>query len=157
MKITLLCIGKTDDLYLQTGIEKYLKRLGHYLDFKMLVLPDVKRSKGLSIALQKRKEAELLMKQIAAGDFVLLLDEAGKSYTSVEFSTFLEKKMLNSTPQLTLIIGGPYGFDERLYQRADGKLSLSKMTFSHQMVRLFCIEQLYRAFTILRGEPYHHL
>lgn len=156
MKITLLCIGKTDEPYVQTGIEKYLKRLSFYVDFKLIVIPDIKKQKGMSMELQKKKEAEMLLKSIKAADQVVLLDEKGKEFTSVQFSAFLEKKMVGSVQHLVLIIGGPYGFDQSIYQRADGQLALSKMTFSHQMIRLFFVEQLYRAYTILNHEPYHH-
>lgn len=157
MKITLICIGKTDDSYLIDGIEKYVNRLKFYIDFKIVVIPDIKKNKGMSFDQQKKKEGELILKNIASNDQVILLDEQGKDYTSVQFSTFLEKKMIGSVQQLVFIIGGPYGFDESVYQRANGKLSLSKMTFSHQMIRLFFVEQLYRAFTILKKEPYHHI
>ena len=157
MKITLICIGKTDEPYLLTGIEKYLKRLPFYVDFKMTVIPDIKKHKGMAVDAQKKKEAELILKNISSGDQVILLDEQGKEFTSVQFSAFLEKKMIGSIQHLVFIIGGPYGFDETVYQRADSKLSLSKMTFSHQMIRLFFLEQLYRAYTILKNEPYHHI
>lgn len=157
MKITLICIGKTDEPYLLTGIEKYLKRLPFYVDFKLSVIPDIKKHKGMSIELQKKKEGELILKNINQSDQIVLLDEQGKEFTSVQFSAFLEKKMVGSVQHLVFIIGGPYGFDEAIYQRANAKLSLSKMTFSHQMIRLFFVEQLYRAYTILKNEPYHHL
>lgn len=156
MKITLICIGKTDEKYLIEGVENYLKRLKFYINFSLAVVPDVKNSKNLSQHQQKEKEAELILKQISGGDVVILLDERGKEYRSIEFSSFLEKKMLASTQNLVFIIGGPYGFDTSIEQRSNGKLSLSKMTFSHQMIRLFFVEQLYRAFSILKNEPYHH-
>lgn len=157
VKLTLLCIGKTDEPYLQTGIDKYLKRLPFYVDFKLHVIPDIKKHKGMSMDLQKKKEGELLLKNINPADQVILLDEKGKEFTSVQFSAFLEKKMIGSVQHLIFIIGGPYGFDEALYQRANGQIGLSKMTFSHQMIRLFFVEQLYRAYTILKNEPYHHI
>jgi 23S rRNA (pseudouridine1915-N3)-methyltransferase len=156
MKITLLCIGKTDDKFIQEGIDKYIKRLKHYISFNIIVLPDVKNVKNLSEAQQKEKEAELFNKNIQSGDFVVLLDERGKEYRSLEFSTFIEKKMVASVQHMVFLIGGPYGFAEEIKQRANSFVSLSKMTFSHQMVRLFFVEQIYRAFTIMKGEPYHH-
>lgn len=156
MKITLLCIGKTDESFIKIGIENYVKRLKHYVHFDIAVIPDVKNAKHLTQAQQKAKEGELLLKQLSNGDFVVLLDERGKSLASVEFAKFLEQKMISSVQHIVFIIGGPYGFSDEVYARSDQKLSLSKMTFSHQMVRLFFVEQLYRAFTILRGEPYHH-
>ncbi|UIR54566.1 23S rRNA (pseudouridine(1915)-N(3))-methyltransferase RlmH [Sphingobacterium sp. SRCM116780] len=156
MKITLLCIGKTDDKYLIEGIDKYLKRLKFYITFNLVVIPDIKNSKNLTQDQQKEKEAQLLQKYISAQDTVVLLDEFGKEYRSIEFSSYLEKNMINSIQHLIFIIGGPYGFDDQLYQRANHKISLSKMTFSHQMIRLFFVEQVYRAFSILKGEPYHH-
>jgi 23S rRNA (pseudouridine1915-N3)-methyltransferase len=156
MKITLLVVGKTEDKYLIEGIEKYLNRLKHYIGFNLLVIPDVKNTKNLSGAQQKTKEAELILKQISNPDTVILLDEKGKKYTSVSFADYLNKQMIGSVQHLVFIIGGPYGFDESIYKRANGSMSLSDMTFSHQMVRLFFAEQLYRAFSILKGEPYHH-
>lgn len=156
MKISLLCIGKTDESYLIEGIEKYLKRLKYYIDFNLFIIPDIKNSKSLRINEQKSKEADLILKKINPGDYLYLLDEKGKQLTSTAFASFLEKEMISSTQHLVFVIGGPYGFDQALYDRAMGKLSLSTMTFSHQMIRLFFIEQLYRAFSILRKEPYHH-
>jgi len=156
MKITLLVVGKTEDKYLIEGIEKYLNRLKHYIGFNLLVIPDIKNTKNLTEAQQKSKEGELILKQISNLDTVILMDEKGKKYTSVKFSDYLNKQMIGSVQQLTFVIGGPYGFDESVYKRANGTISLSDMTFSHQMVRLFFVEQLYRAFSILKGEPYHH-
>ncbi|WEK19905.1 MAG: 23S rRNA (pseudouridine(1915)-N(3))-methyltransferase RlmH [Candidatus Pedobacter colombiensis] len=156
MKITLLVVGKTEDKYLIEGIEKYLNRLKHYIGFNLLVIPEIKNTKNLSEAQQKSKEAELIQKQINNLDTVILMDEKGKKYTSVAFSNYLNKQMIGSVQHLVFIIGGPYGFDESIYKRANGSMSLSDMTFSHQMVRLFFVEQLYRAFSILKGEPYHH-
>lgn len=156
MKITLLTIGKTDDKYIIEGIEKYVKRLKHYISYTIIEIPDLKNTKSLSTDQQKAKEAELLRKHIGQGDFVILLDERGKEYTSVQFATFLNKKMVSGLQNLVFIVGGPYGFDQTIYDLAGDKLSLSKMTFSHQMIRLFFTEQIYRAFTILKGEPYHH-
>jgi len=156
MKITLLVTGKTEEKYLIEGIEKYLNRLKHYIGFNMIVIPDVKNTKNLSEAQQKAKEAEMMLKHINNPDTVILLDEKGKKYTSVLFSNYLNKQMIGSVQHLVFVIGGPYGFDETVYKRANGSMSLSDMTFSHQMVRLFFVEQLYRAFSILKGEPYHH-
>lgn len=156
MKITLLTIGKTEDSYLKEGIEKYLKRLKHYIPFRIIELPELKNTKSLTEDQQKSKEAELINKNISNTDQLILLDERGKELSSVQFSGFLNKKMLGSVQHLVFVVGGPYGFDPSIQNRADDKLSLSKMTFSHQMVRLFFVEQLYRSFTILKGEPYHH-
>ncbi|WP_149912572.1 23S rRNA (pseudouridine(1915)-N(3))-methyltransferase RlmH [Sphingobacterium cavernae] len=156
MKITLVCIGKTDDKYIQEGIDKYNKRLKHYITFNIVVLPDVKNVKNLSQSQQKEKEAELFNKHIQNTDYVVLLDERGKEYSSIEFSCFLEKKMIASVQHIVFLVGGPYGFSEEIKQRANSLVSLSKMTFSHQMVRLFFVEQIYRAYTIMKGEPYHH-
>jgi 23S rRNA (pseudouridine1915-N3)-methyltransferase len=156
MKITLLAVGKTEDKYLIEGIEKYLGRLRHYIGFQMTVIPELKNTKNLSEAQQKAKEAELILKQINNPDMVVLLDEKGKKYTSVLFANYLNKQMIGSVQHMVFVIGGPYGFDESVYKRANGSISLSDMTFSHQMVRLFFVEQLYRAFSILKGEPYHH-
>jgi len=156
MKIKLLAIGKTDNKHLKLFMDEYIKRIGFYISFEMQVIPDLKKTKSLSETQQKEKEGEFLLKQIDLTDEVILLDENGKSYTSVGFSEVLQKKMNSGIKNLVFIIGGPYGFSEALYQRANGKLSLSAMTFSHQMVRLFFVEQLYRAFTILKNEPYHH-
>ena len=156
MKITLLTIGKTEDKYLTEGIGIYLKRLKHYIPFKITEIPDLKNTKGLSREQQKSKESELIFKNINSTDHVILLDENGKELTSIEFSGLLNKKMVGGLQHLVFIVGGPYGFDQDLYDRCNDKISLSKMTFSHQMIRLFFAEQLYRAFTILKGEPYHH-
>ncbi len=156
MKITFLVIGKTDEAYLREGIEKYLKRLKHYIAFQHLEIPDLKNTKHLNEAEQKSKEAELILKQLKPNDQLILLDENGEEFSSEGFATYLNKKMLASVQNLVFVVGGPYGFDKSMYQKANGKISLSRMTFSHQMVRLFFVEQVYRAFTILKGEPYHH-
>lgn len=157
MKITLLVIGKTDEAYIRAGIEEYAKRLVRYVPYEMKILPDIKNSKNMSEGVQKEKEGELLLGQIASSDYVILLDEKGREYDSVGFSEFVAQKMLGGVKGLVFVIGGPYGFSEAVYQRANEKLSLSKMTFSHQMVRMIFTEQLYRAMTIMRGEPYHHV
>ncbi|MGY6745000.1 MAG: 23S rRNA (pseudouridine(1915)-N(3))-methyltransferase RlmH [Cecembia sp.] len=156
MQIKLLAIGKTDHTAIQQMMDEYGKRLGHYIRFDLEILPDIKNAKNLTEAVQKEKEGQLILKKLLPSDDLVLLDENGKSYSSVDFSAFLQKKMNAGLKQLVFVIGGPYGFSDAVYQRANGKLSLSKMTFSHQMVRIFFIEQLYRAFTILRNEPYHH-
>lgn len=156
MKITLIVLGKTEDKYLLEGIEKYLKRLKHYINFNIVEIPELKNTKSLSEDQQKSREAELISKQLNSTDYLVLLDEAGREYTSMEFSSFLNKKMVGSVQNLVFVVGGPYGFHPQVHARANEKLSLSKMTFSHQMVRLFFVEQIYRAFTILKGEPYHH-
>ena len=156
MKILLLVIGKTDEDYLVTGIKKYVGRLGHYVSFEMKEIPDIRNRKTLSEEQQKKAESFLLLSQLQPSDQVILLDERGKNYTSVEFSESLEKGMSSGAKRMVFLIGGPYGFDKEVYDRADAKMSLSPMTFSHQMVRLIFLEQLYRAFTILKGEPYHH-
>ena len=156
MKITLLAIGKTNTKYLQEGIEQYIKRLSHYIPFEFKILPDVKTTKGLTQEKQKEMEGQMFLNCIQSGDVVVLLDERGKEMTSREFSIYLDKKMVTVAKNLIFIIGGPYGFSQEMYNRANEKLSLSKMTFSHEMIRMFFIEQIYRAMTILKGEPYHH-
>ncbi|OUR93260.1 23S rRNA (pseudouridine(1915)-N(3))-methyltransferase RlmH [Flavobacteriales bacterium 34_180_T64] len=156
MTIKLLAIGKTDNTNLQSLIEDYQKRLGHYVKFEFEIIPDLKKVKHLSEAQQKQKEGELILSKLNPTDVLLLLDENGKQLDSVGFSSYLQKHMNSGIKRLVFVIGGPYGFSQDVYQKALGKLSLSKMTFSHQMVRLFVIEQLYRAFTILKNEPYHH-
>ncbi len=156
MKIKLVAIGKTDDKDLMRLIENYHKRLNHYVKFEFKIIPDLKKAKNLSEDQQKEKEGALILKEIVATDQLILLDEKGHEFRSIEFSRFLQKKMNSGVKQLVFIIGGPYGFSQTVYQKAQGKVSLSKMTFSHQMIRLFMVEQLYRAFTILKNEPYHH-
>jgi 23S rRNA (pseudouridine1915-N3)-methyltransferase len=156
MKITLLVIGKTDAPYLREGIELYVKRLKHYISFEIEVIPDIKRAKNLTEDIQKQKEGEIILSKLAPGKELHLFDEGGKMYSSKEWALFIGQKMLGSVKELVLVIGGPYGFSEEVVQKANSKISLSRMTFSHQMVRLLCVEQIYRAFTILKGEPYHH-
>lgn len=156
MKITLIAIGKTEEKYLIEGIEKYFKRLKHYISFQIVIIPDIKNVKNLSQDQQKEKEGISILKHIQNLDTVILLDEEGKNLSSIGFSEQLNKYMNASVQHLVYVIGGPYGFSDAVYNRSNDKLSLSKMTFSHQMVRLFFVEQLYRAFTILRNEPYHH-
>ncbi|HNQ28371.1 MAG TPA: 23S rRNA (pseudouridine(1915)-N(3))-methyltransferase RlmH [Aquaticitalea sp.] len=156
MQIKLLAIGKTDNTQLQSLIDEYRKRLGHYIKFDFEIIPDIKNSKHLPEDQQKQKEGELILSKLSSSDVLVLLDENGKQMDSVGFSAYLQKHMNSGIKQLVFAIGGPYGFSQEVYATAFGKLSLSKMTFSHQMVRLFVIEQLYRAFTILKNEPYHH-
>ncbi|MDA9970475.1 23S rRNA (pseudouridine(1915)-N(3))-methyltransferase RlmH [Flavobacteriaceae bacterium] len=156
MQIKLIAIGKTDLTELDRLISIYQNRLSHYVRFSFEIIPDLKNSKNLSEKLQKEEEGKLILSKITSSDRLMLLDENGKEMNSVGFSTFLQKQMNSGIKQLVLVIGGPYGFSEAVYQKASGTLALSKMTFSHQMVRLFVIEQLYRGFTILRNEPYHH-
>ncbi len=156
MKIALLMIGKTDARYFAEAIDEYRQRLTHYVPFEMQVIPDIKNAKSLSESQQKEREGEMLLKALQAGDYIVLLDERGKEMTSKQFASYLEKKMGSVSRRLVFIIGGPYGFSEALYKIANEKLSLSQMTFSHQMIRLLFIEQIYRAMTILNGEPYHH-
>ena len=156
MNIRLLTIGKTDNKSLQTLIDDYTKRLSFYVKFDLEIIPDIKNVKNLSEAQQKEKEGELILSKITPTDQLILLDENGKTFSSVGFSDLLQKKMNAGIKTLVFVIGGPYGFSETVYQKAQGKVSLSEMTFSHQMVRLFVIEQIYRGFTILRNEPYHH-
>jgi len=156
MKITLLTVGKSTNSHLISLQEEYQNRLKYYIPFEMTVVPELKNTKNLSISEQQEKEADLILKQLETSDEVVLLDEKGKHFTSVGFSEFLSKKMLASHKRMVFVVGGPYGFSERVYQRANGKVSLSAMTFSHQMIRVIFVEQLYRAMTILKGEPYHH-
>jgi 23S rRNA (pseudouridine1915-N3)-methyltransferase len=156
MNIKLITIGKTDNKNLQSLIDEYTKRLGFYIKFDLEIIPDIKNVKNLSETLQKEKEGELILSKINATDQLILLDENGKTFSSVGFSEFLQKKMNSGVKTLVFVIGGPYGFSETVYKQAVGKVSLSEMTFSHQMVRLFVIEQIYRGFTILKNEPYHH-
>ncbi len=156
MKIILLLIGKTDASFLTDAINEYKNRLGHYIPFEMAIIPDIRNVKNLSEIQQKEKEGELLLKALQPGDHVVLLDEKGKEFTSMQFASYIEKKQHTVSKRLVFVVGGPYGFSESVYNAAAEKIALSKMTFSHQMVRLFFIEQLYRAMTILHNEPYHH-
>ena len=156
MQLSLLVLGKTDSEQIETEIKRYESRLKHYLPFELRVIPDVRRGSKLTPEEQKRAEGIELLRYITPTDRVYLFDERGESYTSRAFATFIERAMVSGERRLVFIIGGPYGFSPEVYERADGQVSLSRMTFSHQMVRLFAIEQLYRAQTIIRGEPYHH-
>ncbi|MBR2368726.1 MAG: 23S rRNA (pseudouridine(1915)-N(3))-methyltransferase RlmH [Paludibacteraceae bacterium] len=156
MKITLMVVGKTVDKSLIQMIEDYVKRLKFYTDFEMVIIPDLKNNKNMPFDVQKEKEGEMILRSLNDSDDVILMDEHGKEFSSVEFASYIQKKMTSGLKRLVFIIGGPYGFSPAVYARAGGKISLSRMTFSHQMVRLIFTEQLYRAFTILKGEPYHH-
>jgi len=156
MKITFITVGKTEDAYLKEGIEKYVKRLKHYTRLIIVEIDELKNTKALTQEQQKTKEGELILKKILPLDHVILLDENGMELSSTQFAAYIDKKALTSVANLVFVVGGPYGFDKSVYERANDKLSLSAMTFSHQMVRLFFVEQLYRAFTIIKGEPYHH-
>lgn len=156
MKFIFLVVGKTNDKCLIELIDDYQKRLKHYVNFTTQVIPELKNVKNMSFAEQKEKEADLILKNIELNDEVILLDENGKQFTSVGFAAYLEQKLLSPTKRLVFVVGGPYGFSDRVYSRAAGKISLSKMTFSHQMIRLIFVEQLYRGMTIIKGEPYHH-
>lgn len=156
MQLTLLCIGKTGKSFLEEGEREYIKRLSHYVSFDVVILPDIKQAKSLSEEQIKIKEGLQFLDKIQPQDSVLLLDERGKQFDSIEFSNYIQDQFNRGGKHIYFLVGGPYGFSDAIYQRANGKISLSKMTFSHQMIRLFFIEQLYRAMTILKGEPYHH-
>jgi 23S rRNA (pseudouridine1915-N3)-methyltransferase len=156
MKITFITVGKTEDAYLKEGIDKYVKRLKHYTKLFIIEIDELKNTKALTQNQQKAKEAELILKKVMPLDHVILLDENGMELSSMQFAAYIDKKALGSIANLVFVVGGPYGFHQSVYERANDKLSLSAMTFSHQMVRLFFVEQLYRAYTIIKGEPYHH-
>lgn len=156
MKILFLVVGKTVNRRLEALIGDYAGRVKHYVPFAMEVVPELKNAKSLTPDLQKEKEGELILKQLREGDFVVLLDENGREYTSVDFSRFIERRQQTPARRIVFVVGGPYGFSPAVYAVAREQVSLSRMTFSHQMVRLLFVEQLYRAMTILRGEPYHH-
>lgn len=156
MKILLLVIGKTSDEYLLEGIAKYIKRLKYYIGFEILEIPDIKNKKFSCNLKQKKLEAKLILENIKHGDRLILLDENGEQFDSINFSKFLQKKMNSGIKRLVIVLGGAYGFDESLTAVYKEKISFSKMTFSHQMLRLFVVEQIYRSMTILKNEPYHH-
>lgn len=156
MKVILLVVGKTDKRYIQDAVDEYIKRLKHYVLFDLEIIPDLKNSKTLTSEMHKTKEGCLILNRDLNGKELHMLDEGGQMFTSREFASFLQKKMLSSLKELIFVIGGPYGFSKEVYEKANSKISLSKMTFSHQMVRLLFVEQIYRAFTILQGELYHH-
>ena len=156
MKFTLLVVGRTVEKYYITAIDDYVSRTKHFISFDMEVIPELKNTKSLSMEQQKEKEGELILKALQPGDVVVLLDEHGKEFRSIEFADWVERKMHTVNKRLVFIIGGPYGFAPKVYESAQEKISLSKMTFSHQMIRLIFVEQLYRAMTILNNNPYHH-
>jgi len=156
MKITLLMVGKTTESYYIQAIDEYAGRLKHYITFELEVIPELKNTRSLQTEQQKEREGELIRKSLKPGDYIVLLDEKGKEYTSMGFSDYITKKQQTVGKRLVFVIGGPYGFSDEIYGLANEKISLSKMTFSHQMIRILFVEQLYRAMTILNGEPYHH-
>lgn len=156
MKITLTVIGKTEVGYVRQGIDEYVKRLQHYVQFDIRYISDVKGTRNMSEAQQKAAEGRALLATLESSDHVVLLDEHGTERTSMDFSQWLQRRMASGSKRLVLVVGGPYGFSQEVYDRANEKVSLSKMTFPHELVRLIFVEQLYRAFTILRNEPYHH-
>lgn len=156
MKIQLVAVGKTSSGYIREGIDMYLNRLKHYLPVDVKIIGDIKGNKSMTEERQKELEGEAILSTLMPGDYVVLLDERGDELTSRQFSTYMDKRMSTVARRMVFIVGGPYGFSQKVYDRADSKLSLSRMTFNHEMVRLFFVEQLYRAMTILRGEPYHH-
>ena len=156
MKFCLLVVGKTASSFMSKGIEEYKSRVNRYVGFEIISISDLKSTRGLTEMQQKEKEGEMLLASLTPSDTVILLDEKGREYTSREFADFQTSMMNRGVKPLVYVIGGPYGFSQKVYDRADGKISLSRMTFSHEMARLFFCEQLYRAMTILRGEPYHH-
>lgn len=155
MKVTLILIGKTTNAHFIASISDYVSRIEHYLPFSIITIPELKNTKKLTEEQQKEREGDLILKELQSSDTLVLLDEHGKEYRSIEFAQWVQKKQ-NSTKRLIFLIGGPYGFSRAVYERANEKISLSKMTFSHQMVRLIFVEQLYRACSIIKGEPYHH-
>ncbi|MBR6815830.1 MAG: 23S rRNA (pseudouridine(1915)-N(3))-methyltransferase RlmH [Alistipes sp.] len=156
MNIELIVIGKTDQQEVASLVEQYAKRVNHYCKFTVTTIADVKNTRNMAPSRQKQLEGEMILRLISEGDWVVLMDERGRQFTSMEYASWLQKRMLSGVKRLAIVIGGPYGFSEEVYQRANEKISLSKMTFSHQIVRAIFAEQLYRAFTILNNEPYHH-
>ena len=156
MNIELIAVGKTDSQAVESLVEVYAQRINHYCRFSMTMLPDVRNTRNISAAQQRTAEGEAILRQLTAGDYVALFDERGTEFRSMEFAAWMQKRMNSGIRRLVLVIGGPYGFSDAVYERADARVSLSKMTFSHQIVRALIAEQLYRAFTILNNEPYHH-
>ena len=156
MKITLLVVGRTVDNNIISGIGDYVKRLQHFTQFETEIIPELKNARKLSEAQQKEQEGELILKSFAPGDYIVLLDEGGKEFRSTEFAAWIEKKQQTTAKRVVFIVGGPYGFSQRIYNLASEKISLSRMTFSHQMIRLLFVEQLYRAYAIINHLPYHH-
>ena len=156
MKIQLIVIGKTNQHFVQQGLDEFCSRLTHYYPFEFEIIPELKNTKNLPVEQQKEKEGELILRSFQSGDYIVLLDELGKEFTSVKFAEYIEKKAHIGLKRLVFIIGGAYGFSSAVYEAAHEKIALSRMTFSHQLIRLIFIEQLYRAMTILQNEPYHH-
>lgn len=156
MKVTLIVVGKTVEKELIGLINNYVERISHYISFEMITIPELKNTKSLSAEQQKKAEGELILKHLQGGDHIVILDEHGREMRSIEFSEWIEKKTLTVSKRLVFIIGGPYGFSPAVYEKTNEKISLSRMTFSHQMIRLIFTEQLYRAMTIIKNEPYHH-
>ena len=156
MDVKLVTVGKTDVAWVKEGLDLYVSRLRHYVPFSLVEIPQLKNVSAFSKEQIKEKEGELILKQVAPGDAVILLDEHGKEFRSVEWAEWIRQRLARGGKALVFVVGGAYGFSQAVYDRAEGKVSLSKMTFSHQMVRTIFAEQLYRAFTIIKGEPYHH-
>jgi 23S rRNA (pseudouridine1915-N3)-methyltransferase len=156
MNIELIVVGKTDSREVESLVEMYSKRINRYCKFAVTTIADVRNTKNMASSRQKQLEGELILRQVGEGDYLVLMDERGTQFSSMEYADWLQKRMLSGVKRLLLVIGGPYGFSQEVYQRANGKISLSRMTFSHQIVRAIFAEQLYRAFTILHNEPYHH-
>lgn len=156
MKIQLIAVGRMNDAPIVEATQRYIKRLKHYVPFEYIELPDVKNTRAMTEPQQKEAEGLVILNAVTNRDYVVLLDERGKEFCSREFAEYIDKRMANASGNIIFVVGGPYGFSDAVYQRADNKISLSRLTFSHEMVRLFFVEQLYRAMTILRGEPYHH-
>ncbi|MBQ1253455.1 MAG: 23S rRNA (pseudouridine(1915)-N(3))-methyltransferase RlmH [Alistipes sp.] len=156
MNIELIVVGKTDSREVEALVEMYSKRINRYCKFSMTTIADVRNTKNMATSRQKQLEGEAILRLVSEGDYLVLMDERGSQYSSMEYAEWLQKRMLSGVKRLLLVIGGPYGFSEDVYARANGKVSLSRMTFSHQIVRAIFTEQLYRAFTILHNEPYHH-
>ena len=156
MKIELVVVGKTSIGYLKQGIDEYIKRLKHYVPFEIRYIDDIRNTKNISEEQQKQIEGTKILSLLDKSDYVVLLDERGKEYTSIEYSNYIQKRMLSGAKKVIFVIGGPYGFSQDVYNRANDKISFSKMTFNHEMIRLIFTEQLYRAYTIINHEPYHH-
>ena len=156
MKGVLIVVGKTTDKRFETISQEYIERIRHYIPFTIEVIPELKNTKGLSQDEQKKREGEQILKSLQAGDYIVLLDEHGSERTSMDFASWMQKKMAAGPKRLVFIVGGPYGFSDAIHQKGNEEISLSRMTLSHQMIRMFFVEQIYRAMTILNGEPYHH-
>lgn len=156
MKITLLVVGKTTSGYLGQGIDEYVRRLSHYVNFEMVCVSDARNTRNLSQSQQKQAEGRAILAAVERSDYVVLLDEHGREFTSMQLADYVQRRLSSGVKRVVMVVGGPYGFSQEVYDRADDKLSMSRLTFSHEMVRLIIVEQLYRAFTILNHEPYHH-